>query len=676
MKIKKYIIILILTFIVTEADSQSLPIFIDGTYGDWENAIYSQEDNLSDGGEIDFTKFTVSNDENFLFIKLEFSEETDLSDNNDIYLDIDADNNPNTGWEVNGIGSEMDWNFGGKKGYFNIGNSYEYIYFSDIQLRFLPTVTSNVFEIAVGRNVKPNGVDYLFTGDTIKLCFTDYTVNGDNIPDEGNFFIYVFDNTPVPLIEPILTEKEDTALLRLMAYNIQHDFDNNIGGLDDPERIPGLKRIFQAVSPDIITINECWNVEISSAQNFLNTYLPLENDFGWYVNKSDGANITASRFPIIKTRRVYSGNSITACLIDLSEKGLENILVISAHFKCCDYDERRQKQADAVAAFILDCKTPGGVMDLPANTPFILMGDLNLVGLSQQLTTLITGDIQNTSIFGSPSSLDWDDSDLKDLISSQTDKRMAYTWRNDYSTYSPGRLDFMIYSNSVMQVEKAFILQTEVMPQERLELCGLEEFDTRNSSDHFPKVADFIMPIKEIDTIPKLNITGPAGDEVLIKNTDFLISWNKYLTETISIEYLNETDKSVTMIAEQVPANDLSYNWLVPQNINVLDSYKIIIKDINGSVSDTSKHFFISVAGNEISIFPNPCNGAFYIDFENNTEIKKLEIIDIKGDIVLEPTLVNNYRQRVDLSSFQDGMYFLRVSINDTIYYKKIVLIK
>ena len=210
-------------------------------------------------------------------------------------------------------------------------------------------------------------------------------------------------------------------------------------------------------------------------------------------------------------------------MIDLPDKYKQNLLIISAHFKCCDDDETRQMEADAFASFMLDAKTPGGVINLPENTPFVLMGDLNLVGLSQQLKTLVSGDIQDTLTYGSVAPLDWDNTDLTDLISRQTDKRMAYTWRHDEGSYPPGRLDYMIFSNSVMEVEKAFTLQTEVMPLERLELYGLAEFDTRTSSDHFPKVADFELqesmdiegfnkPVPAIEVYP-----NPAGERANIK---------------------------------------------------------------------------------------------------------------------------------------------------------------
>mgnify|MGYP001254092966 FL=1 len=118
------------------------------------------------------------------------------------------------------------------------------------------------------------------------------------------------------------------------------------------------------------------------------------------------------------------------------------------------------------------------------------MGDLNFVGERQQLKTLLTGEIVNTQLFGSGAKPDWDNTDLEDLISQQSDKRTAYTWRNDPGSYPPSRLDFQIYSNSAVNIEKSFVIQTEVMSQARLNQYGLLQNDTKTASDHFPKVSD------------------------------------------------------------------------------------------------------------------------------------------------------------------------------------------
>ncbi|MCB0760423.1 MAG: thrombospondin type 3 repeat-containing protein [Flavobacteriales bacterium] len=82
----------------------------------------------------------------------------------------------------------------------------------------------------------------------------------------------------------------------------------------------------------------------------------------------------------------------------------------------------------------------------------------------------------------------------------QTDKRMAYTWRDDAGgSYPPGRLDFIIFSDAVMTAEKSFTLQTEIMPPARLALYGLSTNSTSNASDHFPVTADFSLAMAVAD---------------------------------------------------------------------------------------------------------------------------------------------------------------------------------
>jgi endonuclease/exonuclease/phosphatase family metal-dependent hydrolase len=282
-----------------------------------------------------------------------------------------------------------------------------------------------------------------------------------------------------------------------MNWNVLND------GLLDPNREQNFARVLQAINPDVIGFNEMWNSTVSEVQNKLNNILLLQTG-SWSAVKLDGGTVTASKYPIIQSWLVYPGQRITASLIDLPEQFGNNILVINCHYKCCGgsaNDATRQREADATVAFILDSKTPGGVIDLPPNTPFVILGDLNFVGDRQQLITLLTGEIINTQLFGNSGPPDWDDSELEDLLSSQSDKRTAYTWRDDPNSFSPGRLDYQIYSNSVMNVEKHFVLQTEVMSPARLNQYGLQMYDTRNASDHFPKVSDI-----SINIPTKLNI--------------------------------------------------------------------------------------------------------------------------------------------------------------------------
>jgi endonuclease/exonuclease/phosphatase family metal-dependent hydrolase len=331
----------------------------------------------------------------------------------------------------------------------------------------------------------PNGSDPLFSSSSIKIFFRDNDTNGDWMPNNGEVFEYTFDETPTPPVDLIEINKENPAFLRVMNYNVLND------GLTDPVSQVYFTRILQAVQPDIICFNELWNTTAAQVQTLLDNILPLQNGGSWNTVKLDNGNVTASRYPIIQSWLIFSGQRITASLIDLPLEFEKNVMVINAHYSCCGADENRQQQADATVAFILDAKSPGGIIYLSENTPFVLIGDLNLVGLRQQLTTLVTGEIMNTQMFGDGAPPDWDETDLEDIIAQQTDKRTAYTWRNDNSSFPPGRLDFQIYSNSVMSMEKVFGIQTGVMSPARLAQYGLLQFDTRNASDHLPKVTDY-----------------------------------------------------------------------------------------------------------------------------------------------------------------------------------------
>jgi endonuclease/exonuclease/phosphatase family metal-dependent hydrolase len=463
---------------------QSSSILIDGVFDDWDSTFASYYDAEGDGAAYDFKSFSVTNDENFLYIKLDVTPEFKLLENNNISLYIDTDNNNSTGVNINGIGADLVWNFGTRNGAIHTP-VYHTIRHNNILFRALPTVTSKLYEIAIGRVNQINGTP-LFISDTIKIQFRDNASGGDLMPDAGSSFTYIFQNN-YSSFQKINLNRDDSSYLRIINYNVYND------GITDQARFFNYSRILNAINPDIICFNEVFNSSALQVRNVLNSMLPLPSG-SWNTVKLDAGNVTASKFPILQNWFIYSGSRITASLIDLSSKYDKNILVINAHLKCCGglaNDERRQREVDAIIKFILDAKSPGGIITLPEDTPIILAGDLNLVGESQQLKTLLTGEIINTNEFGTGAPPDWDNSNLFDLISFSSDKNFAYTWRDDSNTFPPGRLDFMIFTNSVLTARKNFILQTEVMDQTRLQLYNLLQNDTKSASDHLPKTADY-----------------------------------------------------------------------------------------------------------------------------------------------------------------------------------------
>jgi endonuclease/exonuclease/phosphatase family metal-dependent hydrolase len=465
---------------------QSLPIAIDGQFDDWMDAATGYTDQQGDGTSLDLLQFEVANDENYLFLRFILDQEIILTENNSLTLFLDTDQNNLTGKVINGIGAELEIRFGAKEAKFYSGNSSVFLDLYEIKFRHQPTVSSQVFELAIGREIMVDGVQPLFSGDNIRFFFQNGT-SGDMMPNAGQSSSYTFDNFPAPAYQPIDLQKDKPSYLRLLTWNTLSN------GLADLSRRDYFKRIIFVLKPDIVTFNECWDVPPGMAATLMNEAVPLGNFQSWKAVKLDEGNITVSRYPILQNWLFYPGHRLTASLIDLPDNLYNtNLLVINGHLKCCsEGNETRQLEADAFTAFIRDAKTPGGVITLPEGTPFVLSGDLNLVGWQQQLTTLLTGDIVHQSTFGQGGLPDWDDTPLQDVISLQADQRMAYTWFSSNSEFPPSRIDYHISSNSVMKVKKAFILETGAMPPERLAFYGLQKEDTRAASDHLPKVTDF-----------------------------------------------------------------------------------------------------------------------------------------------------------------------------------------
>lgn len=522
LKISNLIILFVL--FCAALHGQALPIAIDSEFEDWATASAGYTDPTGDASSIDLLRFEVANDENYLYLRFGLSGEVVLTDNNDLALFLDTDHNALTGKSVNGIGAELELDFGNLEGRFYTGNSSFFLQLNDVKFHHQPTVSSKIFEMAIGRDLVLAGNNSLFPGNKIRIVFRNGIV-GDLMPDAGQIFTYTFDNTPTPPTQPVGLQKDNPKYLRLLTWNTLQN------GLDDFNRQEHFKRVLSVLKPDIVTFNECWDVTPGMAATLLNESVPLGNFQSWTAVKLDQGNITVSRYPILQNWQVYPGHRLTASLINLPDNLFStDLLVINGHLKCCsDGNYTRQQEADAFASFILDAKAPGGAITLPEGTPFVLSGDLNLVGWQQQLTTLLTGDIVNTNTFGSGSPLDWDDTDLQDVIALQADQRMAYTWRSDFSSYPPSRIDFHICSNSVMEVKKAFTLQTEIMTPERLAEYGLQADDTHLASDHLPKVTDF-----ELGTVTTAAETPVPGLElkVLPNPTDRWMQVRLFLQES------------------------------------------------------------------------------------------------------------------------------------------------
>ncbi|MCB0305592.1 MAG: endonuclease/exonuclease/phosphatase family protein [Calditrichaeota bacterium] len=466
--------------------AQPQRILVDGTYGDWDGVALTHNDPLGDplSGSLDFGRLWVTNDEDYLFIRIEVGQEINLQDLNGVTLFLDSDLNPATGYAINGIGAELQWRFGDRSGFYYRNGATLPVSHAALGIVTAPTVTSTVFEIALERQARPDGSHLLFEGDQIALVFQDRFIGGDLLPDNGGA-PYSFNNDPLPARVQIPIRPLHSNTIRLMSYNVLSD------GFFVPSRQPSFARILQALQPAIIGFQEIYDHDATQVRDAVAAILPGQQ---WYGAGIEPDIFAVSRYPISSSFAIEGTNSSNqngAFLLDLRPQFDSDLLFIVAHTPCCTNNTGRQYEIDAIMAFIREARAPGGELTLEPNTPIVITGDMNLVGDAQQLTTLLTGEIINTNPFGPSFSPDWDGSDFSDLLPRHTLLPMTFSWYSPSSTFSPGRLDAMIYSDSVIEPLQSFLLFTPALSADTLAAYGLLAGDATTASDHLPVVGDF-----------------------------------------------------------------------------------------------------------------------------------------------------------------------------------------
>ena len=505
------------------------PITIDGQFQDWDNVeiAYADEDGTWDA---DFANVKITYDMEFLYIYFSFHNgEFLMQDWNTFHLYIDADNDPATGLEFNGIGAELDWTFGLRQGVFYTSGGMTDIWQNDITLRIGPTITSSEFEIALARTsdiMTLNGSHEMIEG---KIVIAEAPPNSDSVPNESGGIYFSIGEDAVPLPEPISLERRHEDDIRIVTYNNLNE------GMIDPEREPHFRRILQALDPDVIAIQEHW--EWNEIDDVVQSWFPEEQ---WHTSWTYRDLVVFSRFPILNDANLISSERTMCALLDTENELGKNLLIINSHLSCCAYNDSRQEQVDEFASVWRNWITNSdGPFDLEFETPFLHVGDFNFVGYRQQVETIRIGDIDNENEYGDDFLPDWDASNIIDLFSRHTHKRMGYTWRSDGSSFNPGKLDYIFYSDATIDTGKHYILNTLALDDETLAEYGLEWDDTQEASDHLPRVFDI-----SLDPNVEIINENPVPIKFAIVN-NYPNPFNPTTTINITVEIRHATSLNI-----------------------------------------------------------------------------------------------------------------------------------
>ncbi len=265
--------------------------------------------------------------------------------------------------------------------------------------------------------------------------------------------------------------------IRVMSHNVLRS---------SPEQNPGpFARLITAVDPDVVLIQE-WDADAETIASW------FEQNVGarWNViaHEDQGVAIAARGMidALLDEPIQIDGSSRSArAILGLVRTPLRDTIVASVHLKCCggadsSEDQTRLAEANAInEAFAR--RAPDG------DKLRIIAGDINLVGTLPPLDALRVG-------------IDTDRTDLRVAAAAVLGDAIVTTWRDPTGPFTPGRLDYLVYSDAQADMLHAFVLDTELLSANELASLGLESGDSL-ASDHLPLVVDLRPRVMEDDQL-------------------------------------------------------------------------------------------------------------------------------------------------------------------------------
>ncbi|MBI4881936.1 MAG: endonuclease/exonuclease/phosphatase family protein [Planctomycetes bacterium] len=270
----------------------------------------------------------------------------------------------------------------------------------------------------------------------------------------------------------LLPERQE-GVLRLVSWNVE-----NARPRENPEP---FGRILRALDPDAVLLQEWWETSAEELEAWFTKRVPSHTpwraltfgDLGVAVlSRYPAAPLAAER---LMPAREVAGKKARAvrCAGALVEAPCVKLVVCSVHLKARGAahtweDELRQVEAQAIN------RSLRSALEAASGAACVVGGDMNLVGSSLPLLELQRG-------------LDADGSELDLVDAFLLGERANYTWAQDSAPFTPGRLDYVLLSGSLVEVAQSFVLDTALLSGQALEFAHLLREDSL-ASDHRPLV--------------------------------------------------------------------------------------------------------------------------------------------------------------------------------------------
>jgi endonuclease/exonuclease/phosphatase family metal-dependent hydrolase len=325
----------------------------------------------------------------------------------------------------------------------------------DVDLFFAPCHAASEFELRLSRDLaeRYSGVSF---ASTARGAFVSLQPDGSEqllasfgFTQHGNLNDRVSTSIPQPNQKGI----------RVVSYNM---FNNAV-----LKKTPAFGRMLTALQPDVLLIQE-WPENVDLAAWLSKHVSPTRT---WKASPvADGVSV-ASWMPL-KTNIERPSQRASLATVTTS---LGDILFCSLHMKCCggsEGPEERQRVRDSISLNAVIRRANGSVAAV------IVGGDFNLVGGPSPLDFVSDG-IDS----GRP---------LATVATHTLNDASSYTWRDHAQPFSPGRLDWVLFTSSHLTPVQGFSLDAGRLSDSARTAAGLHTNDGL-ASDHLPVVADFVL---------------------------------------------------------------------------------------------------------------------------------------------------------------------------------------
>jgi hypothetical protein len=251
------------------------------------------------------------------------------------------------------------------------------------------------------------------------------------------------------------------------------------GKMDEaPER---FCNVIGAINPDVLMVEE-WSKDAALLEKVLNARVPGRDGSAWHVVVGPDVAV-ATRYAIAPAgpslvQIPWNGESRKVRFASAAaQTPLGPMLIGAMHLKCCggagtSEDALRIAEAQAIN------DSWKQISRADAADIRVLGGDTNLVGTRQPRDVLRAG-------------LDPSGADLEPVDAMVLGDDQFYTWRDWTTGFSPGRLDWLTYSESSVCAERSFVFDPQRLSESMLARSGFNRVDAA-PSDHLPVVVDLV----------------------------------------------------------------------------------------------------------------------------------------------------------------------------------------